>query len=150
MDGLTETIQAGGPDPQQALERLIIDLVPNGILLVAPDGLIVLANKHASTMFGYDCDIAASGSEAVEMVQHHSYPLILMDVQMPEMDGIRATAAIRALDQTLHTPIVAVTAGALVGDRERCLAGGMDDYISKPYWPKELEAVLDRWIAKGA
>ena len=103
---------------------------------------------------GFDCDIAASGTEAVAMVQHRSYPLILMDVQMPEMDGIRATAAIRALDEKMdekiHTPIVAVTAGALVGDRERCLAGGMDDYLSKPYWPKELEAVLNRWIAKAA
>jgi two-component system sensor histidine kinase/response regulator len=100
---------------------------------------------------GFGCDIAASGREAVEMVQSKNYPLILMDLQMPDMDGLQATAAIRALEQGVrHTPIIAVTASALVGDRERCLAGDMDDYVSKPFWPKELAAVLHQWIAKSA
>jgi len=99
---------------------------------------------------GYDCDIAVSGREAVEMFQSKSYPLVLMDIQMPDMDGLQATAAIRALELGVrHTPIIAVTAGALVGDRERCLAGEMDDYVSKPFWPKELAAVLHQWIPKS-
>jgi CheY-like chemotaxis protein len=121
-------------------------------LLVVDDnsGNVAVAQTMLSNL-GYECDIATTGSEALEMLESKSYPLVLMDLQMPDMDGFRATAAIRALEAgKKHTSIIAVTASALVGDRERCLAGGMDDYISKPYWPKELAAVLHRWIPRAA
>jgi PAS domain S-box-containing protein len=120
-------------------------------LLVVDDnpGNCVVAQIMLAKL-GFECDIATSGREAVQMVKAKSYPLILMDVQMPEMDGIETTAAIRGMKEMRHTPIIAVTANALVGDRERCLAGGMDDYISKPYWPKDLAVILHRWIARAA
>jgi len=98
--------------------------------------------------FGLKADVAGNGVEAVEVFSHRPYSAVLMDCQMPEMDGFEATAAIRQRDQQtgIHTPIIAVTAHALKGDRERCLAAGMDDYITKPIKPDLLKAVLDRWL----
>jgi CheY-like chemotaxis protein len=79
------------------------------------------------------------------------YPLIFMDCQMPEVDGFEATALIRKMEGgSGHTPIVAMTANAMQGDRERCLAAGMDDYVAKPVRQKDLQAVLDRWLGAHA
>jgi CheY-like chemotaxis protein len=93
---------------------------------------------------GCRVDIAANGREAVEKAIASNYDLIFMDCQMPEMDGFESAAAIRAL--CLHMPIVALTANAMPGDRERCMIAGMDDYISKPFKVTELKRVLDRWV----
>jgi PAS domain S-box-containing protein len=97
---------------------------------------------------GYRADVAANGKEAVRAFDLLPYNLILMDVQMPEMDGFEATAMIRTKERALgtHIPIVAMTAHALKGDRERCLEAGMDDYVSKPIQPKELAEVLERQL----
>ena len=94
---------------------------------------------------------AANGREAVEAFSDGSFDLILMDVQMPEMDGFEATRRIRELEETNggHTQIVAMTAHAMAGDRERCLAGGMDDYVSKPLRKEDLLRVLERVTASG-
>jgi two-component system, sensor histidine kinase and response regulator len=86
------------------------------------------------------------GRAAVEKAQHFAYDLILMDCQMPQMDGFEATAAIRREPGLAGTvPIVAVTANAMQGDREKCLAAGMNDYISKPIAVKDLKRVLEEW-----
>jgi CheY-like chemotaxis protein len=87
---------------------------------------------------------AANGLEAVDAFTAQKFDVILMDIQMPEMDGFAATARIREIEKTTgrHTPIVAMTAHAMAGDRERCLAAGMDDYISKPIRAAELQRVL--------
>ena len=115
-------------------------------ILVAEDNAI--NQKLALRMLerlGYRADVAGNGAEAVEAVERQAYDLVLMDVQMPELDGIEATRIIRRKWRRGEGPrIVALTAHALLEDRERCLAAGMDDYISKPIVLKELVQALER------
>jgi CheY-like chemotaxis protein len=95
---------------------------------------------------GYTADVAGNGREAVEMSGRRDYRAIFMDCLMPEMDGYQATAAIRAVEPPdRHVPIIAMTAGALPEDRQRCLSTGMDDHIAKPLMPADLAAALDTW-----
>jgi PAS domain S-box-containing protein len=97
---------------------------------------------------GCEADVAANGLEAVEALSRIPYALVLMDCSMPEMDGYAATREIRAHESPTghHTPIVAMTANAMEGDREKCIAAGMDDYLSKPVRTQDLEAALKRWV----
>ncbi|MEN6624998.1 MAG: response regulator [Candidatus Sumerlaeia bacterium] len=99
---------------------------------------------------GLNADVAADGQLAVEAVRRKpDYDLILMDLQMPRMSGFEATAAIRAGEEPgRHVPIIALTAHAMKGDRERCLAAGMDDYLTKPIDPQQLVDRIIRWITK--
>jgi CheY-like chemotaxis protein len=105
---------------------------------------------------GHRVAVCCNGKEAVDSFGNEEFDLILMDVQMPEMDGFEATAAIRKAEIRTgrHIPIVALTAHAMKGDRERCLAAGMDAYLAKPIRPEELDEVLDYYInnrrAQGA
>ncbi|MGE3540150.1 MAG: response regulator [Candidatus Tectimicrobiota bacterium] len=98
---------------------------------------------------GCRVDVAANGLEALEASSRVSYDCLFMDCQMPEMDGYAATAAIRQRESSSarHTTIIAMTANAMQGDRERCLAAGMDDYLSKPVQVVALEKVLQHWLA---
>jgi len=98
---------------------------------------------------GYRADVAANGTEAVKILGDMRYDAVLMDCHMPEMDGFEATRAIRRTEPDgRHTPVIAMTASALSGDRERCLAAGMDDYISKPIKLHVVAAMLERWVAR--
>jgi two-component system sensor histidine kinase/response regulator len=96
---------------------------------------------------GYKIDTVTNGREAVDALKHSSFDLVFMDCHMPEMDGFEATAEIRSLESAARrTPIVAMTASALPEDRARCLAVGMDDYLSKPLDRQQLQDVLKRWL----
>ena len=97
---------------------------------------------------GLHADVAANGFEALRATEQVPYDLVLMDCQMPEMDGFEATATLRLREvgQPRHTVIAAMTANAMAGDRERCLAAGMDDYLSKPVEERSLVTLLERWL----
>ena len=123
-------------------------------VLVAEDNLV---NQRVAlgmlSKLGVEADVAGSGIEAVRAIDGAAYDLVLMDVQMPDMDGLEATRVIRetaAVERRPHVPIVAITAHAMQGDRERCLAAGMDDYLSKPLSLAGLESMLDRWLEQAS
>jgi signal transduction histidine kinase/CheY-like chemotaxis protein len=117
-------------------------------VLIAEDNVV---NQRVAARFieklGCRVDVVANGFEAVDAAGRSPYDLILMDCQMPEMDGFAATAEIRRLETGRpRTPIVALTASALAGDRERCLASGMDDYLAKPVTATDVATVCSRWL----
>ena len=96
---------------------------------------------------GYDADVAGNGAEALEVSRRQSYDLILLDCQMPDMDGYDVARTIRSMETAgRHVPIVAMTAHTMDGEREKCLAAGMDDYITKPVSMQRLGGVLVRWL----
>jgi len=126
----------------------------------APDSLrILLAEDNpvnqrlASRLLekrGHFVVVAANGREALEALEKGSFDLVFMDVQMPVMDGFEATTAIRKKEAAsgMHVPVVALTAHAMKGDREKCLAGGMDEYLTKPIRPQELDEILKSYLAR--
>jgi signal transduction histidine kinase len=118
-------------------------------VLVAEDNDV---NQMVAVRFleklGFQADVASNGLQAVEAYKRIKYDLVLMDCQMPEMDGFAATRAIRGSESDLgetRLPIIALTANAMMGDRQKCLESGMDDYISKPLKLSELKDLLERW-----
>ena len=115
------------------------------VLLVEDYAPNVLVASTLLEDFGYQVDVASDGFEAVEKVKANSYIAVLMDVQMQGMDGLAATKIIRQHEQqhkVARTYIIGMTAHALIGDRDRCIAAGMNEYMSKPYNPDQLEAML--------
>ncbi|MDF0733231.1 response regulator [Pseudomonas entomophila] len=95
---------------------------------------------------GFEVAVAVDGAQAVDLVGQQRFAAVLMDCRLPQMDGYEATRRIRLLPHTTHLPIIALTANALQGDRERCLAAGMNDYLSKPFKRTDLQRLLQRWL----
>jgi len=117
-------------------------------VLVVEDNLV---NQRVAARLlermGYGVEVATNGREATEKARHSRFDAILMDCQMPEMDGLEATRRIRASEAGRRpTPVIALTASAIDGDRESCLAAGMDDFVAKPIQMDQLRKVLERWL----
>jgi len=120
-----------------------------GVVLLAEDNQVNQAVATAMLeRLGLDVEVVNNGQAAFEAVSERRFDLVLMDCQMPELDGFGATARIRDLEAAndAHTPIVALTANALQGDRERCIEAGMDDYLSKPFTLEQLSDALRSWL----
>jgi PAS domain S-box-containing protein len=118
------------------------------ILVVEDNAVNQMVAVRLLEKLGYSADIAANGIEALSAVQRIAYDLLLMDCQMPEMDGFEATMRLRQneIGRRTRIPIIAMTANAMMGDRETCLAAGMDDYIAKPVRIEELKTKLEHWL----
>ena len=134
------------PGPEVITRHTIAESRRTLRILLAEDNPV--NQQVAATMLrkrGHVVDIVADGRQAVDAVRARGYDILLMDVQMPEMDGLAATRAIREGPHGRDVPIVALTAHALAGDRERCLAAGMNGYLTKPFKAHDLFATVEKW-----
>jgi CheY-like chemotaxis protein/HPt (histidine-containing phosphotransfer) domain-containing protein len=138
-------------------EKLLAERLPLRILLCDDNEINQKVATRILAQLGYQPVLAGNGREALDAIDRAPYDLIFMDVMMPEMDGLEATRAIRNRQQggahwhyQSRIIIVAMTAQAMTGDREKCLAAGMDDYLSKPIRPKDIREVIERWGQSAA
>jgi CheY-like chemotaxis protein len=146
QSGLRTGIQTPGKPGVEASASKVLN-----ILLVDDVKVNLIVLSSMLQQWGHVIETASNGKQAIELVKDHSYDLIFMDCQMPEMDGYECTRKIRLLETGAldpKVPIIAVTAHAMTGDKERCLESGMDDYISKPIDHGELQSKLMKWMAK--
>lgn len=148
-DALVELVPHPGGSPAEAAAdwETGLRLRQGSLILVVEDNPI---NQEVTTQLlaevGLETRVAGNGQIAVDMVRKHRYDLILMDIQMPVMDGFQATAAIRALPAGRDVPILAMTANAFAEDRRRCLEAGMNDHVPKPVEPRKLYEQLVKWL----
>ena len=122
------------------------------ILLVEDNAVNQVLGVRMLENCGHSVRLASNGEEALEKIKYAAFDLILMDLQMPRMDGFEATMAIRETEKgsNRHLPIIAMTACAMKGDPEKCLAAGMDGYVSKPIRMAELLAAIHALVREGA
>jgi two-component system sensor histidine kinase/response regulator len=145
--------QQEGPIPPITRSTLEDPRVPTAslrVLVVEDNSVNQLLLVRLLEKRGHDVQVVVNGLEALQALKNENFDLVLMDVQMPEMGGMDATEAIRQNEKSskLHTPIIALTASTTKGDREKCLASGMDGYLTKPIRTMELDALLANHIAR--
>jgi two-component system, sensor histidine kinase and response regulator len=130
--------------PENSLQRMELILVAEDHPINQEVALLLLKN------LGFEAHMACNGQQVLQKLKLTPYSLILMDCQMPELDGFETTRSIRKLEATSgkHIPIVAMTAHAIEGSRDECVAAGMDDYVSKPIDPEKLESVISKWLPR--
>ncbi|BBP01451.1 PAS domain S-box protein [Sulfuriferula nivalis] len=146
MNALNPTSPSVSSLNSNALPQLSPTLQHLKILLVEDNLINQQIATELVTSMGADVTVASSGHEALTQLSQQEFDLVLMDIQMPGMDGYQTTRAIRENQHLLHLPVIAMTAHALSGDREKSLAAGMNDHIAKPINPEELFTVISRWI----
>ncbi|MDP1525315.1 MAG: response regulator [Rhodocyclaceae bacterium] len=145
LGGEVEDRRSHGDAPSLMLEEMAA-IKGARILLVEDNELNQEVAGEILTDAGFVVDIADNGQIAVEMVAKNAYDIVLMDMQMPVMDGVTATVEIRKDERFMNLPIVAMTANAMQQDKDRCLAAGMVDFVTKPIQPDELWTALRRWV----
>jgi CheY-like chemotaxis protein len=147
VKSFTRPVPAAAPTPAPEV-AITIPVRSKMHILLAEDNIV---NQRVAVRIlekeGYRVVVANNGVEALTAMKEHDFDLVLMDVQMPEMGGFEATGSIRRREGLggTHVPIVAMTAHAMTGDRERCLAAGMDDYISKPVRAAKLIELVEKY-----
>jgi CheY-like chemotaxis protein len=143
--GETETKPAPRQSPPSVPSDLLVARSGTRVLLAEDNAINQKVAERQLLRLGYHAVCVSNGQEVLKALQQFPYDIILMDCQMPELDGYEATAKIRQQEGTdQHTWIIAMTANAMTGDRELCLAAGMDDYVSKPVRIEDLGAALER------
>jgi len=142
-----ETGSSAVAGQERASKRKVTETIR--VLVVEDNTLMRGLTVKQLEKFGIECDFATNGAEAVDKTFMNDYSLVLMDCQMPVMDGFEATLEIRKREFVKggHVPIIAMTAYAMAGDREQCIASGMDDYLSKPVTIDQLETMLEKWLS---
>ncbi|WP_151636261.1 response regulator [Noviherbaspirillum aerium] len=136
-----ETV-ASRPEPHAAPSGKLADTLPLSILVAEDNTINQKVVRQLLVHLGYRADVVANGAEALDALERQTYDVVLMDVQMPEMDGLEATRRLRARFDGGGPRVIAMTANAMPGDREKCLAAGMDDYVSKPVELDDVRAAL--------
>jgi two-component system sensor histidine kinase/response regulator len=138
--------RAGNPPPYESMAGALAAIAGARVLLAEDNALNQQVATELLADAGLQVDVAETGLEVLDLAQRERYDIVLMDMQMPEMDGLEATRRLRAMPELEALPIVAMTANAMHSDREQCLEAGMVDFISKPIEPDELWRALLRWV----
>ena len=154
-DGLLSSLELRKPSVRDVnldddeRNRLLAKLASKCVLLVEDNAINQQVAKELIGAFGVHVECANNGQEAIELLRRSEFDMVFMDMQMPILDGVETTRIIREQRLLDKQPIVAMTAHAMVGDREKCLAAGMDDYLSKPIKPEALYQCMQSWLLKG-
>jgi len=161
LQTLIRVVEGSKPPPPKPaatgkLDAALASRMPLRVLMCDDNTINQKVAARILHQMGYKADVAVNGLDALQALERQPYDLIFMDVQMPEMDGLTATRAIRERQQQKQPNfdktiiIIAMTANAMQGDREKCLAAGMDDYLAKPVRPEDVRIVIERWAERAA